>query len=90
MKLETAVVSHVSTTRRLVTRKINDDADMSPVGLLLLVSRDGSRKEVDCDPRGQAWGTQSELQGSIYTTNYYLRMYGSSGLCVGIHTGSEP
>ena len=51
MKLETAIVSHVSTTRRLVMRKINDDADMSPAGLLLLVSRDGSRKEVDCDPR---------------------------------------
>ena len=50
-KLETAVVSHVCTTRRLVTRKINDDVDMSPAGLLLLVSRDGSRKEVDCDPR---------------------------------------
>ena len=82
MKLETAVVDHVSTTRRLVTRKINDDADMSPAGLLLLVSRDGSCKEVDCDPRmglvrilsstrggilacdprGQAWGLQSELQ----------------------------
>ena len=51
MKLETAVVSHVSTTWRLVTRKVNNDADMSPAGLLLLVSRDGSRKEVDCDPR---------------------------------------
>ena len=50
-RLETAVVSHVSTTWRLVTHKINDDADMSPVGLLLLVSRDSSRKEVDCDPR---------------------------------------
>ena len=62
MKLETAVVGHVSTMRRLVTRKINDDADMSPAGLLLLVSRDGSRKEVDCDPRGQAWGLQSKLQ----------------------------
>ena len=46
-----AVVSHISTTQRLVTCKINDDADMSPAGLLLLVSRDGSRKEVDCDPR---------------------------------------
>ena len=62
MKLETAVVDHVSTTRRLVTRKINNDADVSPAGLLLLVNRDGSRKEVDCDPRGQAWGLQSELQ----------------------------
>ena len=82
IKLETAVVDHVSTTQRLVTRKINNDADMSPAGLLLLVSRDGSRKEVDCDPRmglvrilsstrggilacdprGQAWGLQSELQ----------------------------
>ena len=37
--------------RRLVTCKVNDDADMSPAGLLLLVSRDGSRKEVDRDPR---------------------------------------
>ena len=81
IKLETAVVDHVSTTRRLVTRKVNNDADMSPAGLLLLVSRDSSRKEVDCDPRmglvrilivqrgrlacdprGQAWGLQSELQ----------------------------
>ena len=81
-RLETAVVDHMSTMRRLVTRKINDDADMSPVGLLLLVSRDSSRKEVDCDPRmglvrilsstrggilacdprGQAWGLQGELQ----------------------------
>ena len=81
-RLETAVVDHVSMTWRLVTRKINNDADMSPAGLLLLVSRDGSRKEVDCDPRmglvrilgstkggilacdprGQAWGLQSELQ----------------------------
>ena len=43
--------SRVSTTWRLVTRKINDNADMSPAGLLLLVSREGSRKEVDCDPR---------------------------------------
>ena len=82
MKLETAIVSHVSTMRRLVMRKINNDVDMSPAGLLLLVSRDSSRKEVDCDPRmglvrilsstrggiltcdprGQAWGLQSELQ----------------------------
>ena len=51
MKLETAVVDHVSTMRRLVTRKINNDADVSPAGLLLLVNRDSSRKEVDCDPR---------------------------------------
>ena len=70
--------------------KVYDDVDMLPAGLLLLASRYGSCKKVDCDPRGQAWGTQSELQGSIYTTDYYLRMYGSSGLCVGIHTGSEP
>ena len=51
MKLETAVVDHVSTTWRLVTRKINDDVDMSLAGLLLLVSRDSSHKEVDCNPR---------------------------------------
>ena len=46
MKLETAIVSHVNTTRRLVTHKVNNDADMSPAGLLFLVSRDGSHKEV--------------------------------------------
>ena len=50
-KLETAVVDHVSTMWRLVTRKINNDVDMSLAGLLLLVSRDSSCKEVDCDPR---------------------------------------
>ena len=50
-KLETAVVSHVCMMRRLVTRKVYDDVDMLPVGLLLLVSRYGSRKEVDCDSR---------------------------------------
>ena len=51
-KLETAVVSHVCTMWRLVTRKVYDDADMLPAGLLLLASRYGSRKEVDCD---QEW-----------------------------------
>ena len=65
MKLETAVVDHVSTTRRLVTRKINDDADMSPAGLLLLVSRDGSRKEVDCDPRMGLVKILSSTRGGI-------------------------
>ena len=82
IRLETAIVDHVSMTRRLVMHKVNNDADMSPAGLLSLVSRDGSCKEVDCDPRmglvrilsstrggilacdprGQAWGLQSELQ----------------------------
>ena len=37
IRLETAVVDHMSTMQRLVMRKINDDADVSPVGLLLLV-----------------------------------------------------
>ena len=37
--------------QRLVMRKVYDDADMLPVGLLLLASRYSSRKEVDCDPR---------------------------------------
>ena len=50
-RLETAVVDHMSITQRLVTRKINNDADMSPADLLLLVSRDSLCKEVDCDPR---------------------------------------
>ena len=50
-KLETAIVSHVCTMRRLVTGKVYNDADMLPAGLLLLVSRYGSHKEVDCDPR---------------------------------------
>ena len=65
MKLETAVVDHVSTMRRLVTCKINNDADMSPVGLLLLVSRDGSRKEVDCDPRIGLVRILSSTRGGI-------------------------
>ena len=51
MKLETAVVDHISMMQRLVTCKVYDDADMLPAGLLLLASRYGSRKEVDCDPR---------------------------------------
>ena len=51
IRLETAIVDHVSMTWRLVTRKINDDVDMSLAGLLLLVSRDGLHKEVDCNPR---------------------------------------
>ena len=50
-RLETAVVDHMSTMWRLVTCKINNDVDMSPVGLLLLVSRDSLPKEVNCDPR---------------------------------------
>ena len=50
-RLETAIVDHMSTTWRLVMCKINNDVDMSLVGLLLLVSRDSLRKEVDCDPR---------------------------------------
>ena len=50
-RLETAIVDHVSMTWRLVMHKINDDVDMSSAGLLLLVSRDSSHKEVDCDPR---------------------------------------
>ena len=65
--LETAVVDHVSMTRRLVTCKINNDVDMSPVGLLLLVSRDGSCKEVDCDPRMRLVRILSSTRGRILT-----------------------
>ena len=36
-------------TWRLVMCKVYNDVDMLPAGLLLLVSRYGSRKEVDCD-----------------------------------------
>ena len=64
-RLETAVVDHVSTTWRLVTCKINNDADMSPAGLLLLVSRDGSRKEVDGDPRMGLVRILSSIRGGI-------------------------
>ena len=66
-RLETAVVDHVSTTWRLVTCKINNDVDMSPAGLLLLVSRDGSRKEVDCDPRMGLVRILSSTRGRILT-----------------------
>ena len=65
MKLETAIVDHVSTTWRLVTRKFNNDADVSPAGLLLLVSRDGSHKEVDCDPRMGLVRILSSTRGGI-------------------------
>ena len=64
-RLETAVVDHVSTTQRLVTHKINNDVDMLPVGLLLLVSRDGSCKEVDCDPRMGLVRILSSIRGGI-------------------------
>ena len=50
-RLETAIVDHMSVMWRPVMCKINNDVDMSPAGLLLLVSRDSSCKEVDCDPR---------------------------------------
>ena len=66
-RLKTAIVSHMSMTQRLVTCKINDDADMSSAGLLLLVSRDGSCKEVDCDPRMGLVRILGSTRGGILT-----------------------
>ena len=89
-RLETAIVDHVSMTWRLVTCKVNNDVDMSPAGLLLLVSRDGSRKEVDCDPEDKL-GEHRASYSKVYIllTTICVCMV-STGLCVGIHTGSEP
>ena len=66
-RLKTAVVDHMSMTQRLVTRKINNDADISPADLLLLVSRDSLRKEVDCDPRMRLIWILSSTRGGILT-----------------------
>ena len=66
-RLETAIVDHMSMTQRLVTRKINNDVDMSPADLLLLVSRDSLRKEVDYDPRMELVWILSSTRGGILT-----------------------
>ena len=66
-RLETAVVDHMSMTQRLVIHKINNDADISPAGLLLLVSRDSSHKEVNCNPRMGLVRILSSIRGGILT-----------------------
>ena len=61
---------------RLVMHKVYNDADMLPAGLLLLVSRYGSHKEVNCDPRMGLVRILSSTRGGILTCDPRRQAWG--------------